>query len=74
MLDWRELYSTALTESNPVYLELLLRKTETAIFFRIQELNRSTDGYFERQEITSALKTILNVRIERLGWPNFSTG
>jgi hypothetical protein len=48
----------------------LLSKTETAIVFRIQELNRTPGGYFERLEISEALKRMLNLRIERLGWPD----
>jgi hypothetical protein len=73
MLDWRELYSSAITESNPIYLDLLLQKTETAIFFRMHELNQSPDGYFERREISGALKNMLNLRIEKLGWPDVRT-
>jgi len=45
VLDWRELYSTAVHEPNPVYLDLLLSKTEKAILFRIQELNPTPGGY-----------------------------
>jgi hypothetical protein len=73
MVDWRELYSSAVNESNPVYLDLLLQKTETAIFFRIHELNQCADGYFERREISEALRNMLNLRIEKLGWPDIRT-
>lgn len=69
MSDWRELYSSALLETNPEYLELLLRKTEHAIHLRMQELILNPDGQNERRETYEALKNILNLKAEKLGWP-----
>lgn len=56
MSYWRELFSSALLETNPECLELLLAKTETAIS--------------EQVEMEKAAKIILAIRTEELGWPN----
>jgi hypothetical protein len=69
MSDWRELYSTAVTQRNPSHLTIRLDGAEAAIFFRLQELNQSPDGHLERSEIDAAIKNILRLRIEKLGWP-----
>ena len=71
MPDWRELYSTALIETNPSHLAILLDQTETVIFRRLEELNQSSDGHIERREINDTLNKILRLRMQKLGWPAF---
>lgn len=72
MCDWQQFYSSALLETNPESLEALLRKTEQAIYLRMEELIFDPYGQNERCEIYGALKKIFNLRAEKLGWPESS--
>jgi hypothetical protein len=52
--DWHVLYEAALSETNPSVLEQLISETEYAI-------------RLEDSEIKDALRTLLQLKIERLG-------
>jgi hypothetical protein len=69
MPDWRELYQAARIETNRNVLELLMDDTETAMWKRLRELDRGTNGTAERREIELASQELLSMRITKLGWP-----
>ncbi len=54
MADWRELYKTAVLETNPTQLERLIRETEDAIFLRVRELAGSSESAKERRKMAEA--------------------
>ncbi len=70
MADWRELYKTAVLETNPAQLERLITEAEAAIFLRFQELAMSSDGVGELRDIEAATAGLLSLKIEKLHWPD----
>lgn len=81
MTDWRELYATALIETNLQYLAVFLSEAEDAILQRAKELTnhihrkaeptelKKALEIIERGELEKALETINQLRVEKLGWP-----
>jgi hypothetical protein len=43
MPDWRELYKTAVLETDPTQLKQRITETEAAIFMRLEELAENSD-------------------------------
>jgi hypothetical protein len=68
--NWRELYDVATIETNPQFQLKRLDEAEAAIWMRLRELDKSSDGHVERHEIEVAAVTILAMRTEKLGWPD----
>jgi len=69
MAEWRELYRTAVLETNPTEMERLIREAETAILRRISDLTQSPDHNGERKEIADASTALIVLKREKLGWP-----
>jgi hypothetical protein len=69
MSSWSDLYLAAVLETNSDQLERLIEKTEDAIFLRLTDLEKSSDGAAERREIEKALAGLWALKTERLGWP-----
>ena len=73
MPDWHILYEAAVEETNPGIFERLVYETEDAICGRLRQLSHSTNASPELDEIAHSAQTILQLKTERLGWPNPST-
>lgn len=67
MPDWHILYEAAVSETNPTVLEQLISETEDAILRRLQRVAKGSQSRLENDEITKALKTLLQLKVERLG-------
>ena len=67
--SWKEPYLAALKESYRAKLTDLVYSTEWAIFHRMQEIADS-EHQGERDEMQTALNTILNIQVDKLGWPS----
>jgi hypothetical protein len=73
MSDWRELYAVTVLQTEPAQMQFLMQETEAAIFDRLQELERDSNGAGERREIADALSALLVLKKERLGWPDLES-
>lgn len=67
MPDWHILYEAAVSETNPTVLEELISETEDAISCRLRGVAKGSNGRSEDYEIREALKTLLRLKVERLG-------
>jgi hypothetical protein len=65
--DWHILYEAAVSETNPTVLEELISETEDAISWRLQRVAKTSEGRLEDCEIREALKTLVRLKVERLG-------
>ncbi len=66
---WERLLCEAQTETD---LETVAEKAalaEGAMWYRVQELNASSDGHLELEAIQRGYQELLKIRTERLGWP-----
>jgi hypothetical protein len=72
MANWCELYKASVLETNPIRLRQLIRETEGAIFQRLQQLAKSSNGAGERHQIEEASAALLILKIERLNEPDSS--
>jgi hypothetical protein len=70
MKDWHILYEAAVGETSPSVFEGLIYKTEVAIYHRLRELSKFEDSNLELDDITQTTQKILELKAERLGWPN----
>jgi hypothetical protein len=67
--SWKEPYLAALKETNEEKLTELVYAVEGVIFCRLQELAGSSGHQEERDEMSSALATLLKIQTGKLGWP-----
>ncbi len=67
--NWQALYRKALAETDPQKLLPLVISTETAIFYRSQELMHNFDANTERKAIADALRGLRTIQIEKLNFP-----
>jgi hypothetical protein len=70
--DWQLEYQAALLEVDPKKLSERVKAAETAIFVRQQALIHSSDGHAERQAIEDAMRVLLLIQIEKLGFPDWN--
>jgi len=68
--SWEEPYLAALKESDKTKLTELVYSTEGAIFHRMQELAYSKVHQEERDQIQTALANLLDIQVNKLGWPS----
>jgi hypothetical protein len=72
--SWQLAIEASLNEPDPEKLLERVHAVETAIFDRLQELAQNaedTSSEAERQAITDALKTLLVLKRDNLGFPNW---
>jgi hypothetical protein len=58
-------------------LEIVAEKAalaENAMWYRVQELNASSDGHLELEAIQRECQELLKIRTEGLGWPALFSG
>jgi hypothetical protein len=67
---WRSAYEAACWELDEEKLLPLIHATEAALFIRWQELEDIPAHYEERDQMASAAKDLLAIKIQRLDWPN----
>ncbi len=70
--SWKELYLSALIESDKEKLTELVQTVEHAIASRTQELFNSSDHHEERGEMAAAHASLLSIKTHKLGWPAVS--
>ncbi len=74
-IPWQREFQSSLNESDPKKLLERVHATETAIFFRLQELSQGTvedtAHGVERQAIAEALRTLRRLKRDRLGFPDW---
>ena len=68
--DWQLEYQAALLEVDPQKLPDRVLAAEAAIFLRQQALVSSSDGHVERQAIEDAVRALLFIKNEKLGYPD----
>jgi hypothetical protein len=71
--NWRELYRATVLETDLAALHELILETEDAILARLQALTGAPDADAERREIAEVAPALLNLKTERLGWPNWES-
>jgi hypothetical protein len=57
--------------TNPESLLPLVHAAEAALFLRCQEMGNSPDTIEEREAIRAATNDLLDVKINRLKWPDY---
>jgi hypothetical protein len=67
---WRELYDACVLETNLEKLEKLAFETEGAIFLRSRVLSHDSYRSGEVQALKQAAKVLLEIKTEKLGWPD----
>jgi hypothetical protein len=67
--DWKPLLQRTVDETDKVKLRKLADELESAIFMRCQELQCGDDEEAERQAIKEATRTLLQIRVDKLGFP-----
>jgi hypothetical protein len=66
---WQPLLDDVLHESGKEQLQQKLGELEGTMFFRFQELQKSADGAVEVSKLQSAASMLLEVKINKLGFP-----
>jgi len=69
MRDWRQVYSAVARESDTAMLTRFIYELEDLTIKRMQELAAKPDPE-ESREIRFALRHVLSIKTERLGWPD----
>ena len=69
MCDWRQAYSALWYESDAASLVRLIHRFEELAVKRQQELARNPHPG-ESREIWFALRHVISIKAERLGWPD----
>jgi hypothetical protein len=72
LISWKELYLSALIESDKEKLTGLIQAIELAIAGRSQELLNSSDHHEERGDMAAANAALLSMKTHKLGWPPVS--
>lgn len=68
--NWRETYTLAAVENNPKKVKQLVQQSEQFMLRQLRELKSRPDGENERLEIQQALEGLLDLKAEKLGWPD----
>lgn len=69
-MSWQKLYKSCVCETNPTKLQKLVFKLEEAIVLRYHDLAREPKGCDELQAIRRAAERLVQLKIEKLGWPD----
>lgn len=69
-MPWKKLYESCVSETNPDKLKKLVFRLEEAIVLRYHDLANEPNALEELQAIKRAAQQVLQLKIERLGWPN----
>ncbi len=69
MKKWRELYESALVETDQKRLTDIVMAIEDAMFLRAQELTDSDADNEERSAMQQAAQGVWIIKTKRLGWP-----
>ena len=67
--SWERPLKEARESSDLEVVREKVEETETAIFFRLQELQNSSNGHHEREAIRRAARELLTIKCEKLKWP-----
>jgi hypothetical protein len=68
--SWKQLYLHARRESDTKKLAEIVMFTENALYERLRELDGDQKDSSERAEIKFALEELLEIKTNKLGWPN----
>ena len=60
--DWRKLFQEMVSETDGRKLPERIAAVESAVFFRYQEVERSSDGAAERAALQGAIEVLLNLK------------
>jgi hypothetical protein len=66
---WQPLLDEVLHEFDREKLQKKLGELEGTMFFRFQELQKSPDGAVEVSKLQNAASMLLDLKIDRLGFP-----
>ena len=66
---WAFLYNDFALEADPAKLRERLGSLEGAIFERLHELDGTMDSHAEKLAIQEACRKLLQVKVEKLGFP-----
>jgi hypothetical protein len=66
---WKKLYESCVSETNPDKLKRLVFQLEEAIVVRYHDLASEPNAFDELQAIRRAAQQLLQLKIERLAWP-----
>jgi hypothetical protein len=69
MKTWRELYQSALVETDQKKLNDLVMGIEDAMFLRAQEFTDTDADNEERSAMEQAAQGVWVIKTKRLGWP-----
>jgi len=69
MKKWRELYESALVETDQKKLTDIVMAIENAMFLQAQELTDSDADNEERSAMQQAAQGVWIIKTKRLGWP-----
>jgi hypothetical protein len=69
--EWKKLVQQALVEANPDKLKEKVADAESAIFQRLQALERSAESSVERHALQDASNTLLVLKREVLKYPDW---
>lgn len=67
--SWKELYRSALIELDPQILQIKIEATESAIFFRLQEIGGSAGHEAERLAMRDASSALRVLQLDVLKYP-----
>ena len=70
MADWREVYRSALEQTESGRFDRLAYEAEAAIVKRMLDISTSSDHYAECYEMEKAVTRLLALRVVRIRWPN----
>ena len=66
---WVLLFNDFIAETEAAEMQKRLATVEEAIFFRLQELERTATGENERVALKMAADKLLEIKINKLGFP-----
>jgi hypothetical protein len=69
--SWQREMEKVMRATNPTAILSLLYAAETALFLRGQELSDIPDTIEEREAIRAATNDLLDIKINRLKWPDY---
>jgi hypothetical protein len=67
--DWPRLLAETLAETDPDELGIKATDLETALFLRGQEVGKDGTSQEEYESMQDAIRQLLRIRIEKLGFP-----
>ena len=69
-MQWQRLYESCVFERNLERLNKLVFQAEDAIYLRSRELSNESNISAEVQALSRAAKGLLEIKINKLGWPD----